>query len=169
MLDKRGMVCYYTRALPVGGAERHRGKKKIDEKWKKFLTMGMPCDTIKKLSARAESGLYLVNWITQRRTKHLGQLYGLFKIFVYEWKTANENSWVNLLDKLFKTWFEALRCFRYHFLRVWSWLRTNAGGVPNTCKSNGVSGACFWHLVANGWVTREKPAFQWGTTVGNDC
>ena len=23
------------------------------------------------------------------------------------------------------------------FLRVWSWLRTNAGGVPNTCKSNG--------------------------------
>ena len=20
--------------------------------------------------------------------------------------------------------------------RVWSWLRTNAGGVPNTCKSN---------------------------------
>ena len=24
-------------------------------------------------------------------------------------------------------------------------------------------------LVANGWVTREEPAFQWGTTVGNDC
>ena len=23
-------------------------------------------------------------------------------------------------------------------LRVWSWLRTNAGGVPNTCKSSGV-------------------------------
>ena len=23
-------------------------------------------------------------------------------------------------------------------LRVWSWLRTNAGGAPNTCKSNGV-------------------------------
>ena len=22
-------------------------------------------------------------------------------------------------------------------LRVWSWLRTNAGGAPNTCKSNG--------------------------------
>ena len=23
------------------------------------------------------------------------------------------------------------------FWRVWSWLRTNAGGMPNTCKSNG--------------------------------
>ena len=26
---------------------------------------------------------------------------------------------------------------RYNFSRVWSWLRTNAGGAPNTCKSNG--------------------------------
>ena len=25
------------------------------------------------------------------------------------------------------------------------------------------------NLVADGWVTREQPAFQWGTTVGNDC
>lgn len=25
----------------------------------------------------------------------------------------------------------------FHILwRVWSWLRVNAGGVPNTCKSN---------------------------------
>ena len=24
----------------------------------------------------------------------------------------------------------------YFNLRVWSWLRTNAGGMPNTCKSN---------------------------------
>ena len=83
-------------------------------------------------------------------------------------KTANENSWVILLEaNCSKLWFEALRCFRYNFLRVWSWLRTNAGGVPNTCKSNGVF--LRRYLVANGWVTREKPAFQWGTTVGNDC
>ena len=40
--------------------------------------------------------------------------------------------------------------------RVWSWLRTNAGGVPNTCKSNGdiyfgryLSGA----RVSNAWTT----------------
>ena len=58
---------------------------------------------------------------------------------------------------------------RYDLLRVWSWLRMNAGGVPNTCKSNGVFRACFEHLVADGWVMYEQPAFQRGTTVGNDC
>ena len=43
-------------------------------------------------------------------------------------------------------------------MRVWSWLRTNAGGVPNTCKSYAFSftGACSTERkgVANGWVTR---------------
>ena len=39
--------------------------------------------------------------------------------------------------------------------RVWSWLRTNAGGVLNTCKSNDEARACSGELVANGWVTRE--------------
>ena len=28
------------------------------------------------------------------------------------------------------------------FWRVWSWLRVNAGGVPNTCKSNDEALAC---------------------------
>ena len=59
-------------------------------------------------------------------------------------------------------------------LRVWSWLRTNAGGVPNTCKSN----EAFFHrmlaftersLVANGWVTRRQPARKRGITLGNRC
>ena len=27
----------------------------------------------------------------------------------------------------------------YFFLRVWSWLRMNAGGMPKTCKSNEVA------------------------------
>ena len=48
------------------------------------------------------------------------------------------------------------------YLRVWSWLRMNAGGVLNTCKSNGdvmwAGSACteqsFHILVADGWVTR---------------
>ena len=44
-------------------------------------------------------------------------------------------------------------------MRVWSWLRMNAGGVPNTCKSNEAIEMKFsdefeidW--VADGWVTR---------------
>ena len=43
-------------------------------------------------------------------------------------------------------------------MRVWSWLRTNAGGVPNTCKSNAsfLPSACtqLERGVADGWVTR---------------
>ena len=50
-------------------------------------------------------------------------------------------------------------------LRVWFWLRTNAGGVLNTCKSNERSNT----LVADGWVTREQPAFTRGITLRNRC
>ena len=34
--------------------------------------------------------------------------------------------------------------------RVRFWLRMNAGGVLNTCKSNGIPGASSWVRVANG-------------------
>ncbi len=56
------------------------------------------------------------------------------------------------------------------FLRVWSWLRMNAGGMPKTCKSNeaahwfkrkleclhkdGILMTWNFRLVAQGWVTR---------------
>ena len=46
----------------------------------------------------------------------------------------------------------------------------NAGGVLNTCKSNEVQPNLFGEdLVANGCITREKPASVSGITVGNDC
>ena len=42
--------------------------------------------------------------------------------------------------------------------RVWSWLRTNAGGVPNTCKSSGMmkklaSSDFSGGRVSNTWAT----------------
>ncbi len=40
--------------------------------------------------------------------------------------------------------------------RVWSWLRTNAGGTPNTCKSNGDKDFGFYlsgGRVSNTWAT----------------
>ena len=58
-------------------------------------------------------------------------------------------------------------CSEIFLWRVWSWLRTNAGGVLNTCKSNDDGGACTAWLVANGWVTREQPALHFGITSGN--
>ena len=48
------------------------------------------------------------------------------------------------------------------FQRVWSWLRMNAGGVPNTCKSNGlhIEWDFGWRIfevsggrVSNAWRT----------------
>ena len=50
----------------------------------------------------------------------------------------------------------------------------NAGGVPNTCKSNEdafqiPSGWRDADLVADGGVMYEQPAFKRGITVGNDC
>ena len=45
-----------------------------------------------------------------------------------------------------------------NYRRVWSWLRLNAGGRPNTCKSNGNwREACFFcRRVADGWVRSGK-------------
>ena len=71
-------------------------------------------------------------------------------------------------------WFVLLWSIDTKLLRVWSWLRMNAGGVLNTCKSNGTpwtaaSAKGMGRLVANGWVTREQPALRRGTTAGNGC
>ena len=43
----------------------------------------------------------------------------------------------NKLDLSLKDLGFNTKVLRYNFSRVWSWLRTNAGGAPNTCKSNG--------------------------------
>jgi len=40
--------------------------------------------------------------------------------------------------------------------RVWSWLRMNASGRLNTCKSRGISSNT--ERPAHGWVTRMQPA-----------
>ena len=51
--------------------------------------------------------------------------------------------------------------------RVWSWLRMNASGRLNTCKSNGNSRACFGWRVAHGWVTRTQPTYKRWIPSGN--
>ena len=63
--------------------------------------------------------------------------------------------------------FQARLCLMTFLWRVWSWLRTNAGGVLNTCKSNGKASACRGTRVANGWVTRGWSALYFGISLGN--
>ena len=39
-----------------------------------------------------------------------------------------------------ENWAKSIKHEKYKFFwRVWSWLRINAGGMPNTCKSNGLA------------------------------
>ena len=59
----------------------------------------------------------------------------------------------------------------YNFLqwRVWSWLRMNASGRLNTCKSRG-SGDCACTICrrpAHGCVTRMQPTCNRGITLRN--
>ena len=64
-----------------------------------------------------------------------------------------------------RPWFWDVVVLKFYFLwRVWSWLRTNAGGVLNTCKSNGkalLAGYSSGERVSNTWVIcpalRDKP------------
>ena len=46
--------------------------------------------------------------------------------------------------------------------RVWSWLRMNASGRLNTCKSYGIRGSNTLVRVAHGCVTRMQPTYNWG-------
>ena len=52
--------------------------------------------------------------------------------------------------------------------RVWSWLRLNAGGRPNTCKSSGNREKLASLLTSGGRVSKTwEFAFRRGTTTGN--
>ena len=70
-------------------------------------------------------------------------------------KTVNQKTKLESQTSGRKAFWKSFRLFN---MRVWSWLRMNAGGVPNTCKSNGlglkpsdfrVSGG----RVSNAWIT----------------
>ena len=47
-------------------------------------------------------------------------------------------------------------------LRVWSWLRTNAGGMPNTCKSNGIS---LVVAILSNLFSGERVSNTWATCL----
>ena len=121
------------------GPAQNQTAKKCCKKQKICLTMWKWCDRMSKLTTPAWFAAVPCK-LNNAKTKWTPWTIKMDCLSVLERITANENSWVIIArSKLFKKWFELpLRKFRYNFLRVWSWLRTNAGGVPNTCKSNGV-------------------------------
>ena len=70
----------------------------------------------------------------------------LFFWFIDKWRASG--------NRTLRFWFLPSRnlCTDLNW-RVWFWLRLNAGGVLNTCKSN-AKVASATSRVAHGWVTR---------------
>ena len=131
-IDKRVCHCYYSGAVD-STESTHRNLQKLEKsswqggrcvlEWKSSPSGGrsVPC----KLNNVRQT---ITPWTI---------INGLFKRF---WTNNSQRKFLSNIarSKLFKNLIWALLWeFRYNFLRVWSWLRTNAGGVPNTCKSNG--------------------------------
>ena len=86
----------------------------------------------------AKQRLTFENW-----TKKTNQMCRDFIIF-------NEETTISYLLKRYnksviKMSFSKLMKIQF-FMRVWSWLRTNAGGVPNTCKSNESDRCLHWSI-----------------------
>ena len=83
---------------------------------------------------RAKAGEHLENYIVQEtKNKPVILRQGCREVS----KLRNEITqriWVSVQSKWAN---ESERTCQRLNSRVWSWLRTNAGGVPNTCKSNG--------------------------------
>ena len=153
-VDKKGRACYINWAA----AERRKRellKSSRRVPWKlNIVRRNSNVSELKQnLSTSKEKGFY--------------ELVGN-KYKIPFWDFEARDSFRKLMIILSESW------LWYHFLRVWSWLRTNAGGMPNTCKSNEapwIETSVNWtgDLVADGWVMHEQPASEWGTTVGNDC
>ena len=142
-----------------------KSNKTLKNKLKKFLTKTSECDKIKKLCHKKRTTQNLDNWITKQPWTLIQISFG----FSWEWclqespwnrtKVQNLNITVMtgkepvVLDLDLTSW--------TFYLRVWSWLRMNAGGVPNTCKSNEAPYRILrmkvWWLsggrVSNAWVT----------------
>ena len=124
-----------------------RWKKNLKNKIKKFLTKQKASDIINELSAerRRQTTLITKQWNTYDSRKFFTFLRTVWKTKTVkreiascyiEWIKHFLSLWLNQCES------QLSRCkhrwiANTFYQRVWSWLRMNAGGVLNTCKSNG--------------------------------
>lgn len=81
-----------------------------------------------------------------------------------EWYASSEELVRGSSLKIFKE-FKHSRQIYILELRIWSWFRLNAGGVDETCKSNGKRSNPL--SVAKGLGIYEQSTFYLGITAGN--
>ena len=85
------------------------------------------------------------------------------------WKKLSVKSKSNFRRQSFKREPKKLQLKNLKW-RVWSWLRLNAGGRLNTCKSNGNGRKLASWLTSGGRVSNTwGAAWMRGTTPGNGC
>ena len=169
-------------------AEKHeifrlRTSNIFKKKWKKCLTNEKRCASINKLRWAVKTTMKRskTRWKTpsapcklnnvNMNKKHLGQF--LIKLFLsqtelFECENSQRISWVIARSKYlmndFKS-FGSLNTIYWEFDPGSG--RTLAACLTHASRTDEAPSGT--ELVANGWVTREQPAFQRGTTVGNDC
>ena len=93
------------------------------------------------------------------------EIFGKIKfIDMLEW--CSKNSLNKSIDKSDKVGTDKQEQ-NYLGWRVWSWLRMNASGRLNTCKSRGSTSSNTWWRPAHGCVTRMQPTHKWVITLRN--
>ena len=129
--------------------QQNLNSKMFEKTWKKYLTNKKRWDKINELSERQnEKTLITKQWNTYDSRKFLY----IFKNGSNEPKAVKTRDsqtvvlsdrikhflslWLNQCEPQ-SSWCEHHWIADTFYQRVWSWLRMNAGGVLNTCKSNG--------------------------------
>ena len=130
-------------------------KKVFQKSFEKRLTNGFECDILDELFIRERRTGFgrtqIKNWIEGNELNiFLWKLFESFCQLTFSTQVLKVSQQNNVRAVARKSSFKQLN------LRVWFWLRMNAGGVLNTCKSNGqkelapfVSGG----RVSNTWAT----------------
>ena len=129
--------------------QQNLNSKMFEKTWKKYLTNKKRWDKINELSERqTKQTLITKQWNTYDSRKFLYILKNGFNkpkavktrdsqtVVLSKWIKHFLSLWLNQCE-LQLSWCEHRWIANTFYQRVWSWLRMNAGGVLNTCKSNG--------------------------------
>ena len=129
--------------------QQNLNSKMFEKTWKKYLTNKKRWDKINELSERQnEKTLITKQWNTYDSRKFLYILKNGFNkpkaVKTRDSQTVVLSDrikhflslWLNQCEPQ-SSWCEHHWIADTFYQRVWSWLRMNAGGVLNTCKSNG--------------------------------
>ena len=128
--------------------------------WKSLPSGGLFLRSGERLRSSAQKSFgYAKKWDIQRikrhrdkKSKNIQKTLYKCQYFRYYRQAVRETGWDRTLKTeqihvrfIWKHLIDELNISSSHIQwRVWSWLRMNAGGVPNTCKSNESSSEDEW-------------------------